>query len=104
MEIVLLIGAAPHVLDETSAMWLEETIRQRWSDDTGRAARQRPARRPRTRMHAPCGGHRRRPGSRYFPGTGRARHAGIAPDRVDSRTHDTGTANSSATSSAVRRD
>jgi hypothetical protein len=36
MEITLLIGASPYVLDESAALWLEETIRRRFSDDTGR--------------------------------------------------------------------
>ena len=34
--VTLLIDATPHVLDASAAIWLEETIRQRFSDDTGR--------------------------------------------------------------------
>ncbi len=37
MEVTLLIGAAPYTLDEQSAHWLERTIRERYSDDAGRA-------------------------------------------------------------------
>lgn len=36
MLIRFFIGANPYALDETSAIWLEETIRQRFSDHTGR--------------------------------------------------------------------
>jgi hypothetical protein len=37
MAIVLLIGAAPYPLNDDSARWLEETIRQRCAYDTGYA-------------------------------------------------------------------
>lgn len=37
MLIRLLTGATPYALDETSALWVEGTIRERFSDDTGRA-------------------------------------------------------------------
>ena len=36
MVLTLLIGAAPYYLDGSAALWLEETIRRRYSDDTGR--------------------------------------------------------------------